>query len=47
MEITMLFVAAIALGTAGLLYGVHRAWRAGHETAQRGYDLVMGKPLDR
>jgi hypothetical protein len=47
MEITLLFVAVIALAGAGLLYCVHQAWRAGHEQAQRGYDLVMGRPLDR
>jgi hypothetical protein len=47
MEITMLFVAVIALASAGLFYWVREAWRAGHETAQRGYDLVVGRPLDR
>jgi hypothetical protein len=47
MEITMLFVAVIALAGAGLFYWVREAWRAGHEQAQRGYDLVMGRPLNR
>jgi len=43
MEITLLFVAVIALAGAGLLYCVHQAWRAGHEQAQRGYVDRLGQ----
>jgi hypothetical protein len=47
MDLTMLLVAVIALSAAVVFYWVREAWRAGHEQAQRGYDLVVGRPLNR